>query len=231
MTSDTTTDGIVEAKDLLSSMGNDSLAESLGEELDDRAEAAERVVRMKELAARAEEAGLADDPAVQALRDRAEALQTDADLGPDPTHPERLAEEYGLDEEAVADLPEDVREDLERDLSAVDELETSRSELAKRELRRRRDKLGDTLDAAGVEAAELVAENAPAPTAELSAALAAPADDVNDSGSERLRAARLRDRVDELNDDLADAESTLLKITLRDRKADLEERLADLEEA
>jgi hypothetical protein len=33
-----------------------------------------------------------------------------------------------------------------------------------------------------------------------------------------------------LNDDVADAESTLLEITLRDRRADLEERLADLSE-
>ena len=231
MTPDISTDGIVEAKDLLESMGNETLAENLGEELDDRAEAAERVVRMKSLAARAEEAGLGDDPAVAALRDRAEALQADADLGPDPAHPKRLAEDYGLDEDAVADLPEDVREDLEADLSAVDELETSRSELAKRELRRRRDKLSETLDDVGVEAADLVAEDAPAPTAELSAALAAPAEEVDDSGSERVRAARLSDRIDELEEDVVDAESTLLEITLRDRKADLEERLADLEEA
>ena len=231
MTPDIATDGIVEAKDLLESMGNESLAASLGEELDDRAEAAERVVRMKSLAARAEESGLCDDPAVAALLDRSEALQADADLGPDPAHPERLAEDYGLDGDAVDDLSEDVREDLEADLSALDHLETSRSELARREIRRRRDRLSETLDAAGIEVPDLVAEDAPAPTAELSAALAAPAEEVDDSGSERVRAARLSDRIDELEEDVADAESMLLEITLRDRKADLEERLADLEEA
>ena len=225
----TTTDGIVEAKDLLESMGNESLAASLGEELDDRAEAAERVVRMRVLARRAEEAGLGDDPAVAALRDRAEALQADADLGPEPTHPERLADDYGLAEDAVADLPEDVRKELEADLSAVDELETSRSELAKRELRHRRESLSATLDDAGVEAADLVAEDAPAPQAELSAALASTAEEVDDSGSDRVRAARLSDRIDELEEDAEAAESTLLAVTLEDRKADLEERLTDLE--
>lgn len=223
------TENVAQTREFLASVGKDDLADRFGEELEDRAEAAERVVRMKELAARAEEAGLADDPAVAALRERAEALQSDVGLEPEPSAPARLAADHGLVEEAVAELPEGVREDLEEDLAAVEQLETSRSDLAKRELRHRRDKLSATLADAGVEAAHLVAEDAPEPTAELSAALAA-ADEVADDGSERVRAARLRDRLDDVSDDLADAESTLLEVTLEDRKADLEEQLADLEE-
>lgn len=226
---DLSTEKVAETKEFLSSIGRDELAEEFDAELAEREEAAKNLVEIKTTLEKAADAGLEDDPAVETLQARAAALEDELELT-EPHAPEKLAENHGVREDVAAELSEDVREDLQADLAAVDELEASRSELARRELRRRRDRLSATLADAGVEAADLVAEDAPAPQAELSAALASTAEDVDDSGSsDRVRAARLSDRIDELEEDVAAAESTLLEVTLEDRKADLEERLADLD--
>lgn len=226
---DLSTEKAAETKEFLSSIGRDELAEKFGAELSEREDAAKTLVEIKTTLEKADAAGLNDDPAVEALRERAATLEDDLGLT-DPHAPEKLAETHDLREDVVAELSEETRQDLQVDLAAVEDLETSRSRLAEHELRERRKSLNATLAGADVEAAELVAEDAPAPTAELSAALSAPSEDVDESGSDRVRAARLSDRIDELEEHLAAAESTLLEVTLEDRKADLEERLADLRE-
>jgi hypothetical protein len=228
---DLSTEKVAETKEFLASIGRDELADRFDAELSEREDAARTLVEIKTTLEKADDAGLDDDPAVEALRERAAALEADLELT-DPHAPEKLAEDHGVREDVAAELSEDTRQDLKADLVAVEELETSRSRLAEHELRERRESLNATLASADVEAAELVAEDAPTPQAELSAALAATdGEDVDDSGTDRIHAARLRDRKADLKEEIDGAESALLELTLRDRLDDVEATLSDLEGA
>jgi len=227
-TTDLDPEQLTQTREFLASVGKDELASRFGQELDDRREAVERVAEMRVLREQAEKAGLDDDPAVEALAEHADALAEDLGLGPDPHDPERLADDHDLAEDAVADLSEDTREELQEHLSAVDTIESSgRVEgAAKHELQRRRDRLERLLDDAGVDPARLVADDADSTTEELAAALA-PAEetDVDSARSPRVRRARLEDRRQELQEDLAAADSKLLSLTLEKRLETVDERL------
>ena len=137
-----------------------------------------------------------------------------------------------LAEDAVAALGEDTRRELKEHLSAVDTIESSgRVEgAAKYELQRRRDRLERLLDDAGVDPARLLADDADPTRKELAAALA-PAEetDVDSARSPRVRRARLEDRRQELQEDLAAADSKLLSLTLEKRLETVDERLSDVD--
>lgn len=231
-TTDLDAEQLTQTREFLASVGKDELAERLGEELDDRRDGVERVAEMRVLREQAEKAGLDDDPAVEALAEHADALAEDLGLGPEPHDPERLAGDHGLAEDAVADLSEDTRQELKEHLSAVDTIESSgRVEgAAKYELQRRRDRLERLLDDAGADPARLVADDADSTRKELAAALA-PAEetdvDVDSARSPRVRRARLEDRRQDLQEDLAAADSKLLSLTLEQRLETVEERLDD----
>jgi len=229
-----TTENVAQTREFLASVGKDELADRFGEELENRAEAAERVVRMKTVIEDAKNAGLDDDPAVRALEERAAKLEDGVDLDVDrePHHSSELAAQHALEEDVVEQFSTESRKELHDHLAAVDEIAASSRDggIVKHELRARRERLRSILDENDVEAAALIADDAPPVREELSAALADAGEaDVGESGSERVEAARLEDRRDEVADDLEDAESALLQLTLQERLDELDDRLADTE--
>jgi len=224
---------LTETREFLRDVGKPDLAEKFGDELNDRREAVERVAEMRVLREQAQKAGLSDDPAIQALEEHADALADDLGLGPDPHHAERLAEDHDLDEDVVARFEEDDRETLEEALSAIDEVETSarsRGGLAEKTLETHRDRIGRLLARKGVGPDRLVAEDASGWRQELAAALSETERteaNLAESGSDRVVAARLEDTHEELTEEIDEAESALLTITLERRREEIESELAD----
>lgn len=215
-----------ETRDALSSLGRDDLADNLDGEFNDQIEETQRVVEIKQTIAQAEEAGLGDDPAVESLREQVEALREDAGVVPE-TAPARMAEDFDLSEEALASMSEDPRAQLRADLSVMDEIEGGRVEVPSRhELNRRRDRVAETLSQEAVDPADLPAESAPTAREELAEALAAEEASLSEpSGTPRQRTAQLRDRVDDLEEDLREAETATLRLALEEKKDRLTEQL------
>jgi len=227
---DTNPTALREARDGLESLGRDDLAERMDEQLEDDVAETRRVVDLMQTIHSAEEAGLGDDPAVEKLREQVELLREDAGVVP-PTNPERMAEEFDLSEDELAALSEDDRESLRGNLTAIDELNDSRADgVAAHELRRRRENTAGLLGDAGVEAADLVADDAPTEREELAEALSAEEATLTEtSGSGREQVAQLADAVEDTEEQIRDAETALLRLALRDEKERLTARLEKAE--
>lgn len=224
-------DTLQQTRDALEALGRDNLAENLDEQLEDDVAETRRVVELLETIESAEAAGLGDDPAVEALREQVEALRGDAGLGQSATAPERMADEFDLNGDELEALSEADREELRSDLEAIDEIGNSRvNGVAAHELRRRRDSVDDLLDERDVAPADLVADDAPIEREELAEALTAEeAALVETSGSTRGQVATLRDAVDDIEEQVRDAETAVLLQALREEKERLQARLEQAE--
>lgn len=156
----TDTERLQEARQFAEKTGNDDLADRLDEQLADGREALKTVVELRNLVEQSEENGLGDDPAVEALREEADALAAEHGLVESPSPREQLAAEYGLDGDAVDRLHEDDRDRLLANLRAVEEVEENRSArsgatLVDHEIAARREKVERLLDHNEVQAAAL----------------------------------------------------------------------------
>jgi len=156
---ETNAETLRKAREFVANTGNNDLAERLDGRLADKQDAIQTVVELKNLVKQSEANGLDDDPAVEALREEAEALAEEHGLV-DTSPSEALTEEYGLDEGVVDRLHEEDRERLLANLQAVEEIETNRSErsgtsLADHEIDVRRSNVEQLLDHNQVQAAAL----------------------------------------------------------------------------
>lgn len=240
MTNVTDTSSLRDARESLKSIGFDDLADRIDDDLTDQRETIQRVVEIKNAIAQAEEAGLDDDPAVEALREEVEALAEEAGIAEEPTARERLVDEYDISERAVAQMHEDGRERLVEALAGVEMWDTGSDRrlegLARHDIEARRNEIEQLLDHNSVSAASLIDSDATAASGEtrdLQAALAEDhtADpDVDDDASDRVKAAALADQREALEADLADAENPLLELEITEEIERVDDRLDGLDE-
>lgn len=210
------------------------VADRFTDEAEDRADAAARAVELKLLLQQAKEAGLEDDPAVEALQKRAQMLLVDNGLTPDPTAGAQLAEEYGADESMLEDLSDDDCETLLEHLSMAEEIGDNDGLLAKKEIRRRFEETEALLAQNNVEVRHLFQPEARGLEGELSAALSRGAefgdnDVAVDASSDRVRKAQLQDNLSEIDDRLESADHPFMKHSLREERSAVEARLSALD--
>jgi hypothetical protein len=189
---------------------------------------------VKLLLQQAKEAGLEDDPAVEALEKRAQMLLVDNGLTPDPTASAQLAEEYGADASMLESLSDDDCEALLEHLSMAEEIGDSDGRLAEKEITRRFEETQALLAQNNVQVRDLFQAEARGLEGELSAALSRGAefddDDVAvDASSDRVRKAQLQDNLSEIDDRLESADHPFMKHSLREERSAVEARLADLD--
>jgi hypothetical protein len=206
-------------------------AEAERERQEERLQDVERLVERKITLAQADDLGLGEDPAVEELRGHVEREQ--ADLGLIDVDPaDRLTEEYGLEETVVGRLGEGEREELLDHLAAVDELEQAtrgaEDHFMRLNLLDRREKIAELAAANDVRTAALAA---PHVDVTQTAALAGDPTDVEigAADSESVKAAKLRDRLEDVEERIENADTKFTEAALLEDKEDLEARLADVE--
>ena len=237
MTDDQTdTEALRTAREAFEHAGDDSMAERIDGRIEDKRDAMTSIVEMRQLAEQAEEAGLAGDPAIEALREEADALAEEYGLADDdePDTDEMLVDKHGLKESKLQQMHEDDREALAEALDALDTIKNDAGQLeglARREAEVRRNDIERLLDHNGVEAASLIDDPDREGPREYKAALAEDhSADIDDDGkSERVLAAELRDERDQLDAELAEVEHPLLQLELTEEIERLDDRLAGLD--
>ena len=230
MTNETDNETLRTAREFLSNTGRDDLAGRLDGKIEDRQEAIASIVEMRTLAENSEKAGLSDDPAVEALREEADALAEEYGLEAEPDATEKLAENHGLNESAVEKIHEDDRERIAEALESVESIKEKSARLeglTRHEIESRRDEIEKLLDHNNVSASSLIDEDE---SADLRAALAGDQTvDIEEQPSDRVQAAELADARDELEADIDDADSPLLELELQEELERIEKQLADLD--
>ena len=230
MDNETDTENLRTAREFLSNTGRDDLAGRLDGKIEDRQEAIASIVEMRTLAENSEKAGLSDDPAVEALREEADALAEEYGLKDEPDAAEKLAEDHGLDASAVENIHEDDRERLAEALESIEAIKNRSARLeglTRKEIKARRDEIEKLLDHNNVSPAALIDADE---SADLRAALAEDQSvDIDEQPSDRVQAAELADTRDELEADIDDADSPLLELELQEELERIENQLADLD--
>jgi hypothetical protein len=238
MTNVTDTSSLRDARESLKSIGFDDLADRIDDDLTDQRETIQRVVEIKNAIAQAEEAGLDDDPAVEALRGEVEALAEEAGIAEEPSPRERLVDGYDISERAVGQMHEDDRERLVEALAGVEMWDTGSDRLeglARHEIEARRNEIEQILDHNSVSAASLIDSDATAASGETRDLQAALAEDhtaapgVDDDASDRVKAAALTDTREALEAERAEAENALLELELIEEIERIDERLAEVD--
>jgi hypothetical protein len=118
-------DDLDEVEEFLNDIGKESISERVGEQIEDETERLSQLVELKSLVKNAEEAGLGDDPAVAALRDRVATLSNMADVVETPVS-EQLTTDHDIPEFAVDRLSEDEADELLRHLENAEQLSEAR---------------------------------------------------------------------------------------------------------
>lgn len=239
MTDDETdTEALRTAREAFEQAGDDSMAERLDGRIENKRDAMQSIVEMRQLAEQAEEAGLAGDPAIEGLREEADALAEEYGLADDEEDElgtdEKLSDEYGLTDAALQQMHEDDRERLAEALDSLNEIQEKAGRLeglARHEAESRRNDIERLLDHNGVEAASLIGDDSGEEKREFHAALAEDhSAEVDDDGkSERVLAAELRDERDQLDAELADTDHPLLQLELTEEIERIDDRLAGLD--
>jgi hypothetical protein len=230
MDNETDTENLRTAREFLSNTGRDDLAGRLDGKIEDRQEAIASIVQMRNLIQNSEKAGLSDDPAVEALREEADALAEEYGLKDEPDVTEKLAENHGLDASAVENIHEDDRDRLAEALESIEAIKNRSARLeglTRKEIKARRDEIEKLLDHNNVSAAALIDADE---SADLRAALAEDQSvDIDEQPSDRVQAAELADTRDELEADIDDADSPVLELELMEELERIENKLDALD--
>lgn len=197
---------------------------------DEQRDAAEEIVRLRTLLADAENAGVdTDDPAVAALRERVEILSTEANLV-DTSPTERLDEEFDISPSTVDHLGETKQRQLLDHLEELEQLEAmgEDSRYARTATERKIDQINDLVGesvAAALSEGDTSGEKTP-----FEAALMSPDPDVsvNPDATPPVAVAHLSERLNEIEDDLATADSRVEEIQLQRRRDNLADRIEGL---
>jgi len=257
LNADISDDELERSIEFLSDVDGD-VADRFGSEIEDRTEAAQRVVEARTLVENAQEVGLADDPAVEALERRAAILAKEHDLvesAPPETPAHRFADEYGAKAGALEEMHDDDVEAVLQHLEMAEQIDDADDNaLAEKELERRADEVCDLLKRNGLGpedvfgAPEIPDRNrsttatlaAPGevedtdPSGELSAALAdgaiSDASTALSASSERVKLARIDDELEELDEKLAAATHPFLKHKLERERAELRDLRREVED-
>jgi hypothetical protein len=226
---DTDTDALRTAREFAESTGKEDLADRLDGKINDQIEAAQTVAQMRTLAQNGEQAGLEGDPAIEALKEEAAALAEEYDLTEEPSAKEKLVDEHGLRERSVKRMHDDDREQLLEALGSIETISEENSRLdgvMRKEAEVRRDEIEKLIDHNNLTTSKLIGDE----SADLQAALAGDqSPTVDESKSDRVKAAELADEKERLQDDLDDAESALLELELIEEIERIDERIGDLE--